>query len=176
MVYKFIISVLFLSLLAACAPEMIASPTIAGPANPSSSTPGAPGAYPVPTTQQGATLPKNVVSYPPPLPTIPNEAKMIRGQAFVDKSDLVSPKSSSEQFVLHVSGSLPTPCNLLQTSLKAPDEQNRIQVEVYSLLPPDKVCAQVLVPFDTTILLGSLKSGKYTVILNGQPVGELTVQ
>ena len=100
---------------------------------------------------------------------------MIRGKAFVDKSDLVSPKTSAEQFILQVSGSLPTPCNVLQTSVKTPDEQNRIQVEVYSLLPPDKICAQVLVPFDTSILLGSLKSGKYTVILNGAQVGELTV-
>ncbi len=100
---------------------------------------------------------------------------MIRAKAFVDESNLISPKSSSEQFVLHVSGSLPTPCNQLQTSLKAPDEQNRIQVEVFSLLPPDKMCAQVLVPFDTNIPLGSLKSGKYSVILNGAQVSELTV-
>ncbi len=175
MVYRVIISVLFLSLLAACAPEIIPTPMKTEPAYPPTLTPSAPTAYPEPTTPQEETLPKNVVSYPSPLPTTSNEAKMIRGQAFVDKSDLVSPKSSSEQFVLNVSGSLPTPCNLLQTSLKAPDEQNRIQVEVYSLLQPDKICAQVLVPFDTSIPLGSLKSGKYTVILNGEQVGELTV-
>ncbi len=100
---------------------------------------------------------------------------MVRGQAFVDKSDLINPKSASDQFVLNVSGNLPTPCNTLQTDVKAPDEQNRIQVEVYSMLQADKVCAQVLVPFDTSVPLGNLKSGKYTVILNGKQVGELSV-
>ena len=174
MFYKVIISILFLSLLAACAPEIIPTPLTTGPAGPATLTP-APGAYPGPTTPQEETLPKSATSYPIPVPRATNEANMIRGKAFVDKSDLVSPKTSAEQFILQVSGSLPTPCNVLQTSVKAPDEQNRIQVEVYSLLPPDKICAQVLVPFDTSILLGSLKSGKYTVILNGAQVGELTV-
>ena len=163
MFYKVIISILFLSLLAACAPETIPTPLTTMPAIPATLPP------------QEETQPKNATSNPSLLPTATNEANMIRGQAFVDKSELISPKSGSEQFVLHVTGSLPTPCNQLQTSLKAPDEQNRIQVEVYSLLPPDKMCAQVLVPFDTSILLGSLKNGKYTILLNGNQVAELTV-
>ncbi len=174
MFYKVIISILFLSLLAACAPEIIPTPLATVPAAPPTPTP-AQGAYPAPTSPQGVTQPKDATSNPSLLPTGTGEANMIRAKAFVDESDLISPKSSSEQFVLHVSGSLPTPCNQLQTSLKPPDEQNRIQVEVYSLLPPDKICAQVLVPFDTNIPLGSLKSGKYTVILNGAQVSELSV-
>jgi hypothetical protein len=112
---------------------------------------------------------------PSPLAPLPDENNMVRGQAFVDTSALVTLKSNPEQYALNVSGSLPTPCNVLKYDIKGPDDQNRIEVELYSLVPTDKMCAQVLKPFETTIQLGSLKSGKFAVSLNGSPVGDITV-
>jgi hypothetical protein len=175
MIYRIMISLSFLSILTACAPEIIPAPTQPAPAQQPTPTQVAPSPYPQPVTPQSDTQSKNGIPYPSPLGTPTSQGNMIRGEAFVEKSELASPKNSSEKYTLNVSGSLPTPCNQLQTSLNGPDDHNRIVVEVYSLLRTDRVCAQVLVPFQTSIPLGSLKSGKYTVILNGQQVGELTV-
>ncbi len=169
MIYKAIIVGFILSMLVACAPETIPVPTQTPPAQ------LAPTSYPKPVITQSAVQPKPAVSNPSTQPPSTSGDNMVRAPAFVEKSEVVSPKSASDQFTLTVSGSLPSPCNLLQTNVKAPDDQNRIQVEVYSLLPPDKVCAQVLVPFETSVPLGSLKSGSYTVVLNDKQVGELTV-
>ena len=100
---------------------------------------------------------------------------MTRGQAFVDSSELVSSNTNPAEYSLKVSGSLPTPCNVLKYEVKGPDDQNRIQVEVYSEVQSGQMCAQVMTPFDTSIPLGDLKSGKYTVVLNENQVGALVV-
>ena len=163
MIDKIVISLLFLSLLAACAPAATSVPTTAAP------TP-----YPEPVIPQATDQPKNLIAYPSPLDPVPNESNLTIGEVFVDKADLVSLESNPGQTVLAISGSLPTPCNVLKASMKGPDDQNRIQVELYSLVQSDRVCAQVLKPFETTVPLGSLKSGEYTVSLNGKQIGEVT--
>jgi len=47
-------------------------------------------------------------------------------------------------------------------------------VEVYSLVQPDQVCIQVLEPFDVNVPLGSYVAGSYTVVINGEEMGEFT--
>jgi hypothetical protein len=69
-------------------------------------------------------------------------------------------------------GALPTPCNQLRVIARSPDEQNRIQVDVYSVVDPSQVCAQVLEPLDANIGLGSFPTGHYSVWVNGEMVGE----
>lgn len=76
------------------------------------------------------------------------------------------------QVMLTLQGSLPTPCNQLRVIAKPPDEQNRILVEVYSVIDPKKVCVQVLEPFEANIGLGSFPPGHYSVWANGEPIGE----
>jgi hypothetical protein len=56
-----------------------------------------------------------------------------------------------------------------------PDAQNRIQVEAYSVIDPNRLCTQVISPFETQITLGSFTSGKYSVYINGEYLGEFTV-
>jgi hypothetical protein len=163
MIDKIVISILFVSLLVACAPAATSVPTDAAP------TP-----YPAPAIPQATDQPKKLIAYPSPLDPVVNESNLTRGKAFVDKAELVSLESNPAQTDLVISGSLPTPCHVLKASLKGPDDQNRIQVELYSLVKSDTVCAQVLKPFETSIPMGSLKSGKYTVALNGKQVGEFT--
>jgi hypothetical protein len=162
--YRIVISILCLCLLAACAPEAIPTPSSAAPT-----------AYPAPATPQEAAQPKNATAYPAPNNPLPTQGSMARGMAFVDKSELVSSKTSPVQYSLKVSGSLPTPCNVLKYDVKKPDAQNRIQVDVYSQVQSDQMCAQVMQPFDTSIPLESLTSGKYSVVVNGSQVGELVV-
>ena len=76
------------------------------------------------------------------------------------------------QIMLALKGSLPTPCNQLRVVDNPPDKQNRIQVEVYSVLDPEQMCAQVLEPFEANIGLGSFPRGHYSVWVNGEMVGE----
>jgi len=75
--------------------------------------------------------------------------------------------------MLNVAGALPTPCHELRVEISDPDEQNRIYIEVYSVSEPDKICVQVLEPFDESIPLEGFPSGEYSVWVNGEEVGEI---
>lgn len=98
---------------------------------------------------------------------------MDRGQVFVDETQLLVMESFPPQYLLQVSGSLPTPCHSVRASISEPDAQNQINVEVFSLVDPNLTCVQVLEPFQTGINLGSLPQGSYTVLLNGEQVAEI---
>jgi inhibitor of cysteine peptidase len=111
---------------------------------------------------------------PSPLDPLPNEENLIRGNVFLEEVDMLVLESFPVQIVLHLQGHLPSPCHNLRAEVSEPDDQNRIQVEVYSLVDPAVMCAQVLEEFDTRISLGSYPSGDYTVWVNGEQVGEFT--
>jgi hypothetical protein len=105
----------------------------------------------------------------------PDDEILHRGNAFVQKSDLLTLESFPPQFVLMLEGTLPTPCNQLRVRVPAPDTENRIHVEVYSVSNPDQMCIQILAPFTARVPLEGLGSGKYTVSVNGQEVGSIEV-
>jgi hypothetical protein len=109
-----------------------------------------------------------------PFDPLPDEDKMERGAVLVDQADVLLLESYPLQIVLNVSGSLPTPCHHLRADLKQPNEQNQIEVELYSLVDPTAVCIQVLQNFDASLHLGSYADGAYTILLNGEKVGEFT--
>lgn len=109
-------------------------------------------------------------------PTTPNQedSSLSRGEVFVDSAQLIILESYPLQIKLAVAGNLPTPCHQLRSKVNAPDDQNRITVELYSLVDPLEICIQVLQSFETEIDLGSYPDGTYTVWLNETPVGEFT--
>jgi hypothetical protein len=157
----------------------------AAPAAPSEPTPApseTPDAYPAPVPQQPVQpaypSPDDPVSsdspsaYPSPLDPLPGEADMDRGEVFVDEAQLLVMESFPPQYMLQISGSLPTPCHSLRASISEPDAQSQINVEVFSLVDPNVTCIQVLEPFQTGINLGSFPQGSYTVLLNGEQVAE----
>ena len=109
-----------------------------------------------------------------PLDPIPGEADMVRGSVFIDSREILILESFPVQVMLNLKGSLPTPCHQLRAETSGPDEQNRIQVEVYSLSDPEEVCIQIIEPFETGLNLGSFPSGTYSVWVNGEMVGEVT--
>jgi len=119
--------------------------------------------------------PRPVDLTPSPLDPLPDEENMIRGEAFVDSADILLLESNPVQVNLHVEGTLPTPCHLLRANVGEPDENGRIEVELYSLTEPGVMCIQVIQPFDTTISLGTYPAGTYTVYVNGEETGEFTV-
>jgi hypothetical protein len=128
-----------------------------------------------PTTQSKETPlipPAGTPEVTPLIPPPPGSQGMMRGHAFPDVMALNVEPGTPAKVSLRLKGDLPTPCHILQVDMAAPDSENRIQIEVYSLVDPNKMCAQVLVPFEQELVLGSFSGGRYSVLVNGQQVGE----
>lgn len=147
--------------LSACAPAA-GNAFSSSPSYPNASYPNA--SYPNPSN----SMPIEQNSYAPQ----PTDANLMRGTAFVDIQEVLTLESFPLQFTLHLAGSLPTPCNQLRVAVSPPDTENKILVDVYSVSDPDKICAQVIKPFEANIPLGSFPAGKYTLWVNGEMVAE----
>ncbi|HTX80017.1 MAG TPA: hypothetical protein VMC62_10125 [Longilinea sp.] len=100
------------------------------------------------------------------------DALLARQNAFVDSHEITSTGTVPPQFTLHLTGSLPTPCNALRVDVKSPDANNLIAVDVYSVASANEICAQVTKPFDVSIPI-VVASGSYTITVNDQSVGKL---
>ena len=109
-----------------------------------------------------------------PLDPVPGEENMSRGALIISENNLLIMESYPLQIALEIQGELPSPCHHLKAEVIEPDDNSRIQVELYSLLDPDVMCIQVLEPFETMLSLGSFPDGSYTVWVNGEQVGEFT--
>ncbi len=112
-----------------------------------------------------------------PMPVTPfsplsGDAKFERGDVFIESKDLLVMESFPPQFALQLTGSLPTPCHQLRVKTNPPDAENRIDIEVYSVVNPGMMCAQVLSPFEANVQLGSFPAGHYSVWVNGEKIGE----
>jgi hypothetical protein len=167
-------------LLTACGPQVTPTPALEQPTPGSIETPGAypapvmpEPAYPGPDDPVSPGDPLSPGAYPSPLEPLPGEASMTRGEVFIDDMLILTMESFPPQYMLRIIGSLPTPCHHLRADVPDPDAQDRIMVDVYSLVDPDVACIQVLEPFQQGINLGSLPQGSYTVYVNGEQVGEI---
>ena len=105
----------------------------------------------------------------------PEDKDLTRGNVYINEASLVIRESSPPQISLMVKGDLPTPCNQLRAQIGAPDAENKIEVDLYSVSNPNKACAQVLKPFEESIDLGTLPAGHYTVWVNGEFTGEFDI-
>ena len=157
---NWLVGLAFLLLLSGCAGQ--AAPVENEPPSPA---PEDPNATALPPGEEG----------PPFNPYAPakGDESMQRAEVFIDSVDILTLESFPLQFRLQVQGSLPTPCHELRAVIDEPDAQNRIQVQVYSMVDPETVCAQVLEPFDISLSLGSYASGTYGIVVNGDEVGEI---
>lgn len=102
----------------------------------------------------------------------PENPKFVRGNIFIEESGLVIRESYPPQISLNLSGNLPTPCHQFRADVAKPDADNKIYVDVYTVVDPSMMCIQVLEEFSESINLGTYPSGHYTVLVNGQSVGE----
>ena len=105
-------------------------------------------------------------------PEIDDES-LIRGEAFVNESQIIVQENAPHQHLRRLSGALPTPCHQLRVLVPEPDELARIWVEVYSLSDPAEICIQVLEPFEANIPLGEFSPGEYEVLVNGDLIGSI---
>ena len=131
-----------------------------------------------------ALPPDTVVTSPPEGTRPPNEPpvnhlapkrgdeNLTRGTVFIQESELLIRESFPPQISLVFRGDLPTPCHELRAVVNPPNEENKIVVDVYSVVEPDLICAQVLQSFEESIDLGNFPSGPYKVWINGEMAGE----
>lgn len=137
-----------------------------------------------PTNEPGSLPPDTAVTSPPvdnmptgepdrnPFAPKPGDEALTRGEVFIDETSLVIRESFPPQISLSLKGNLPTPCHELRAEIASPDQENKIVVDVYSVVDPNVVCTQVLEPFEEFIDLGTFPSGHYTVWVNGELAGE----
>ena len=125
-----------------------------------------------PTSPAGENMSSNEPALNPFAPK-PEDKDLTRGNVYLNEASLVIRESSPPQISLILKGDLPTPCNQLRAEIGAPDAENKIEVDLYSVSNPNKACAQVLKPFEESIDLGKLPTGHYTVWVNGELAGEL---
>jgi len=102
----------------------------------------------------------------------PGDEQLTRGNVFLDEAGLLIRESYPPQISVALRGTLPTPCHELRAEISVPDQENKIAVDVYSVVDPDKVCIQVLEAFEEQIGLGTFPSGHYSVWVNDQLAGE----
>ena len=107
-----------------------------------------------------------------PLAPQPGDVDLTRGNVYIDEASLIIRESFPPQISLALAGNLPTPCNQLRVAISAPDSENKINAEVYSVMDPDQVCIEVLEPFEEQIDLGTFPTGHYSVWVNGELTGE----
>ena len=133
---------------------------------------------------QGTPSPDTGVTSPPedimpanepnanPFAPKPGDEDRIRGNVYVHDASLTIRESFPPQVSLFIQGDLPTPCNELRVKIDPPNQENKIIVDVYSLIDSDRVCTQVLKPVEESIALGTFPSGHYSVWANGEMAGE----
>ncbi len=101
----------------------------------------------------------------------PDDDQLTRGNVFIEESGMLMLETYPVEVKLHLVGNLPTPCHELRAVVSPPDNENQIEVEVYSLSDPDLMCTQVLEPFTASIPLGGYAEGSFTVLVNGEYAG-----
>jgi hypothetical protein len=159
-------SILFTIALLICACTQLPMPSQSPGLEPNTLPPDAP----VTSPPQNGSSPMET----PEMPFAPNpdDINLSRGNVFITESELLIRESFPPQISLSLSGDLPTPCHELRVKVEEPDSENKINVEVYSVVDPDRVCIQVLEPFEANIDVGTFPGGHYTVWVNGDMVGE----
>lgn len=73
---------------------------------------------------------------------------------------------------LRLSGYLPSVCNELRINVAQPNLNYQVFVEVYSIMNPNIQCENVFQQFEASILLGVYSTGRYTVWVNEDLIGD----
>lgn len=126
--------------------------------------------YPQPGDK--VTAPSTSESYPPS----PGDEELIEDKFYVDKVELRKSTTQADTTDVFVFGNLPTPCNVIRVKVNPPDNNQKIVINLYSVIKEDVICSQQLSPFEGVIAsLGGLSSGKYSIFVNDQAAGEITI-
>ena len=117
----------------------------------------------------------SMVEFPTSMPNAyspqSSDSTKIRSLFVLDSYNLNIMESYPIQISVDLTGSLPTPCHELRIEVSQPDQQYQIQIEAYSVLDPELMCAQVIKPIEINIPMGSFPTGHYSVWVNGILIG-----
>jgi hypothetical protein len=122
--------------------------------------------------------PEGVEPYPAPggeksfAPAEGDEDK-IRSDVFIDATNIKKATGDTNEYLIEITGSLRNPCYELRIVVLPPNEDSRIDVDVYAVISADSVCTQVLEPFDSSVSLGTYTGGDYSVWVNGEKIGDI---
>lgn len=125
-----------------------------------SSCTSSPSDTPVTHEPQGTTVLEGNIFLPKPV-----DALLVRGDMYLDRTEILVMESYLVQIALHLVGDLPDPCHELRAIINIPDENKRIRIELYSVFDPTLICIQVLQPFDNRLGLGSYPSDRYMIYI-----------
>ncbi|MCC7118249.1 MAG: hypothetical protein IT310_06960 [Anaerolineales bacterium] len=106
----------------------------------------------------------------------PEDANLTRTTVVVSSVSLIERLDLTPTRVeVDLVGSLPTTCNQIRMEVGLPNAQYEININLYSVIKPDKKCEQVLQQFEASVLLGVYSNGRYDVFINGGRVGDFVV-
>jgi hypothetical protein len=120
-------------------------------------------------------LPIETVAWVPPSdnPYAPqaNDTQLLQAGLQISTLSLLAPVDDPQIYLL-LTGALPSPCNSLRVRIQPPDAQQRVMVDVYSVVNPDLACTAVLKQFEAQVPLGVYPPGLFSVWINGQRIGD----
>ena len=124
---------------------------------------------------ESPSYPEPVEDNPPSWAPQPGDEKLSRSEVFIKDEQILVLESYPPQFMLTLKGELPTPCHKLRVTISVVELEQRIDVDVFSLVKPEEICIQVLEPFDAQIPLKNLSAGQYVVYVNGKKLASILV-
>lgn len=92
----------------------------------------------------------------------------------IESSGVSMAKSQPPQLLVNFEYFPPTVCHELRVEVSGPDGQNQIHLKAYAVAEKDQACILIAPaePLQANLNLGSFPSGQYTVVLNGNQIGE----
>lgn len=102
------------------------------------------------------------------------DSDLIAGDITVDSASVFLTESKPQQLMVNFAYFQPTPCYQLRVEVSGPDADNRINIKAYAVAEKDKACTLMALatPLQASLNLGSIPKGHYTVLLNGNQIGE----
>jgi hypothetical protein len=112
-----------------------------------------------------------------PYATQPGDKDLMVGDIKVDSASVSLAESQPPQVMVQINYFQPTPCYKLRVEPSGPDAQNQINLKAYAVAEKDKPCTLMALatPLQASLNLGSLPKGHYTILLNGNQIGEIDI-
>ena len=103
-----------------------------------------------------------------------SDSNLMVGDIKIDSASVSLAESQPPQAMVNFAYFQPTPCYKLRVEVSNPNEQNQINLKAYAVAEKDKPCTLMALatPLQASLNLGSLPKGHYTILLNGNPIGE----
>ena len=105
----------------------------------------------------------------------PGDKDLMAGDIQIDSTSVFLAESQPPQVIVNLAYFLPTPCYQLRVEASGPDDQNQIHLKAYGVAEKDKPCnlMALATPTQVGLNLGSLPKGHYTILVNGDQIGEV---